>query len=151
MTQKKRQGAILMLGLAAVLTGCGGGGDTMGSSEGSSNLISAYGSALASTSSKMDAQGLQQSFHGSFLDAGYPKAQVDENIAADAQAYAQAEYSGFANLKLSDATIGDCVENICTLSGTLTNSDADTTSIPFSVRVINTGGVVRIYGDQKTS
>jgi lipopolysaccharide export system protein LptA len=53
---------------------------------------------------------------------------------------------------LSEVSIDACdANNVCTLTGTLTNSDADTTSVTFTTQVKITDGKVRLYGDQLSS
>jgi hypothetical protein len=40
---------------------------------------------------------------------------------------------------------------VCTLTGTLTNADADATAVPFSTQVVLESGNYRVLGDQKSS
>jgi hypothetical protein len=42
-------------------------------------------------------------------------------------------------------------KDICTLTGTLTNSDADITSVEFSTKVLVMSGVAYLYGDQSSN
>jgi hypothetical protein len=136
----------------ATLAACGGGGGGESLDE---TFVRDYGSALAGTSTPagLGSTSLKQSFDDKFLDAGYTKADVVANLDQDAQALsANADYSLFPQLTLADASVGNCgTDNVCTLTGTLTNNDADATSVPISVRVLLSNGGYRLYGDQKTS
>lgn len=136
---------------AASLAACGGGGGG-GDTSSSTNL---YTSNLpqAGSSSTLRSQSLQQAFASNYLDAGTDRAQLLDAMAQDAAAIdANAGFSGFPAGTLSDVQIGNCdTSNVCTLSGTLTNADADTTSVAFSTQVVLDNGNFRVLGDQKSS
>jgi hypothetical protein len=153
MQMKKLAGALAAVGLALGLAGCGGGGDD-GPAPGTA-FVQSYGNALAATgsSSGINATALKDSFDAKYLDAGVTKDVVVASLDQDATAMAaSADYSGFPATQLSGVTIDNCgADGVCTLSGELVNTDADATSVPFSVQVINAGGTYRLYGDQKTS
>jgi hypothetical protein len=151
MTLKKWLHAGVAVSLLGGLAACGGGGG--GESLGET-FTQNYGTALAATTTPagVNSVALKDSFDEKFLDAGYTKAQVVANLDQDAQAMATPEYSLFPQLALSDASVGSCgSDNVCTLTGNLTNTDADTTTVPVSVRVVLTNGGYRLYGDQKAS
>jgi hypothetical protein len=137
--------------VAIGLAGCGGG-DSVGSD---AALAQSYAGALAATasSSGINATALKDSFDTNYLDAGASKPMVVASLDQDAQAMAAAsDYSGFPVTALTDVVVDKCGANgVCTLSGVLTNADADSTSVPFSVQVINVGGTLRLYGDQKST
>lgn len=134
---------------AASLAACGGGG---GDTAESTNL---YSSNLpqAGSSATLRSQAFQLAFATNYLDAGTNRAQLMDAMGNDAAAIdASAGFSGFPAGTLSDVKISNCdTSNVCTLSGTLTNSDADTTSVPFSTQVVLDNGNYRVLGDQKTS
>ena len=92
-------------------------------------------------------------FDDAFLDAGYTKAQVRDNLAQEAAAMAiSPDLSSFPMGQLSDVTITACdASGVCTLTATLTNSDADATAVTFTTQVKVSNGKVRLYGDQKTA
>ena len=154
MQMKKLGGVLATVGLASVLAACGGGGGGDITLPGPA-LAQSYGGALAATgtSSGINSVALKDSFDDRYLDAGVTKAAVAAALDQDAQAMAaSAEYSGFPGTALSDVVVDKCnADGVCTLTGTLTNADADATSVPFSVQVINVGGTLRLYGDQKTT
>lgn len=139
-------------GLAAGLAACGGGDN---GDQGKGALVQSYGGALAATGSAsgINSTALKESFDSRYLDAGVTQAMVGASLDQDAQAMAAAsDYSAFPQLNLTDASVSNCsIDGVCTLSGNLVNADADNTSVPFSVQVISSGGVFRLYGDQKTS
>jgi len=145
--------------LVAGLTGCGGGGSSDPNASVSSGpaaaLVVNYASGLAALNSK---QGLQSTtfanlFSSTFLDAGYTRAQLTDNLAKDAASLdGAAAVSLFPNVTLTKTSL-DCPagSNICTLTGTLANSDADLTEATFSTQVINNNGTYQLLGDQKSS
>ena len=92
-------------------------------------------------------------FDDAFLDAGYTKAQVRDNLAQEAAASAiSPDLSSFPTGQLSDMAITNCdASGVCTLTATLTNSDADATAVTFTTQVKISNGKVRLYGDQKTA
>lgn len=152
MQMKKLCSVFAALGLAIGLAGCGGG-DSAESLDAA--LARSYGDALAGTGSAngINAAALKDSFDSRYLDAGVTKPVIVAGLDADAQAMAASpEYSGFPTTGLSQVVVDKCgADGVCTLSGVLTNSDADATSVPFSVQVITGGGAMRLYGDQKNS
>jgi len=153
--------------IAAALSACGGGGDSAPAAAAATaaapavdpaavtSLSTALNSGLAALASYA---GLQSSafvdlFASSFLDAGYTKAQLQANLAQDATALTVSpDISSFPVISLSDATVSNCdVNNICTLTATLNNKDADTTSAPFTTQVLYSNGKYLLLGDQKSS
>ena len=87
------------------------------------------------------------------LDAGYTKTQLREDFAQEAAAMAvAADLSAYPMGRISAATISACdAANVCTLTATLTNTDADTTTVTFSTQVKYSNGKFRLYGDQKSA
>ncbi len=143
-----RHAAFALALVSAALSGCGGGGGdgvvpapqlTL------SDALSSQATSLAPTAA------LQDALASNFLDAGMTRAQVLESLTQDGQtASATPEFSGVPLAKLSDTRISNCDrQNVCTLTGTLTNDDADTTSVPFTARVVLEDRSFRLLGDQQ--
>jgi hypothetical protein len=141
---------LLALGLVA----CGGssGTTTLVTADPAGNLTSSFGAGLSALNTKL---GLQSAaflglFAPNFLDAGYTQAQLADNLAKDAVSLDGATgVSLFPMVSLSNATVV-CTgtSNVCTLTGTITNVDADVTETTFSTAVILTNGSFRLLGDQ---
>ena len=141
--------AVLTLGTAAGLSACGGsdGPDAMAGA-------SAYASALAQTNSAAGATSpaLQSALAADYLDAGVTRAQVLDALGKDAAGFGTAEFSGLPGVTLTDVNVSGCnASNVCTLTGTLANADADTTAVPFSTQIVLDNGSYRVLGDQKSS
>lgn len=136
------------------LTGCGGGDSSPDSIE---TFKSAYASSLAGLSSPAVLSGasVQDLFDTKFLDSGFTRADIVAALNSEASATQNAsDYSSIPQVTLVNATVSDCVSGpdyLCTLTGTLTNGDADTTSIPFTTKLRLTEGKLRLYGDQLAS
>lgn len=147
---KKLQGA-LALAAAGLVAACGGGGGSTPAQEFAQNF-SASVQAMASPGGLTSAA-LLDLFAGTYLDAGMTKDQLTAALRADAAALASTpEFSLFPLAFLTDVTLTNCdAQNVCTLNGTLTNSDADTTSVPFSAKVQVANNTVRLLGDQSAS
>ena len=136
------------------LAGCGGG-----SGNAIDDLRTAYSSAMSglTTPSVLTGSVLQDLFDLKFLDSGSTRADTLSALAAEASALqAGAGYSSVPQVALSNIDISDCrtvngEPNVCTLTATLTNSDADTTSVTFSTLVRQSDGKLRLYGDQSAS
>jgi hypothetical protein len=141
--------AALCIGASAVLAACGGG-DGPDSVAG----LTPYATAIAQTNTAagLNSSALQSSFASGYLDAGMTQAQLMDALGKDAAGFASAESSGLPVASLTDVAIGNCNSNsVCTLTGTLTNSDADATAVPFTTQVVLEGGNYRVLGDQKSS
>lgn len=149
----KKQKTLAACALAAAgLAACGGGGD--GGADPAA-LASGYTASLAqmNTASGLTSASVQDQFASSYLDAGMTKAQVVDALGKDAAALGgNSGFSLFPMAGVADVSIGNCsAASVCTLSGTLTNADADTTSVPFTTQVVLENGAWRLYGDQKSS
>jgi hypothetical protein len=143
-------GAALTIAAAAGLTACGGGGNAPDPLA----AATSYGTAIAQANSAagLNSAALQSSFASGYLDAGMTQAQLLDALGKDAAAFATAGYSGLPVAGLTDVAIGNCnASSVCTLTGTLTNSDADATAVPFSTQVVLESGSYRVLGDQKSS
>ncbi|MBC7471115.1 MAG: hypothetical protein H7322_17485 [Ramlibacter sp.] len=140
--------------MSALLLGVVGCGGSDGGAD-AAVLPTAYNSGLAALNTRA---GLQSAafvdlFDPNFLDAGYTKLQLVDNLAQDAASTAvSADLSMFPSASLANASVGNCASSgICTLTGTLTNTDADTTEVPFTAQVMLSNGAYRLLGDQKSS
>lgn len=144
-TRNFRHAAFALAIVSAALTGCGGSGDEVTPQLPLSQALSSQSSSLAPSAA------LQDALASNFLDAGMNRTQVLDAVTQDGQtASSTPEFSGFPLAALSDTTVTDCDSNrVCTLSGTLTNQDADTTSVPFSARVVLEDRSYRLLGDQQ--
>lgn len=150
---RKLKGFSLAISTTVVLAACGGGSDN----------TPAFASRLASTFNVMVGQlstaaGLAgaatlESFDAAYLDAGYSRAMLATDLAANANALtSDPDLSLFPAGTLSNAVIEGCdAKNVCTLRATLTNSDADVTSVDFSTKVVFSNGAYRFLGDQANS
>lgn len=154
MTKSSLRVLLGALAAASALAGCGGGG---GSSPAASTDVSGTGATTyAALLSQLNTPaGLAGSradavFHDDYLDSGMTKPQVIEALSKEGAALsASSEHSLFPQAALSDVQLTGCdANNVCTLTGTLLNSDADNTSIQFSTRVVNSNGTYRLLGDQ---
>lgn len=148
--------------VAALATGCGGGSGSAvvnnapGSpADASATFGSAYSMSLAALTTAAGLQGnvLLDLVDSTFLDAGYTKAKMADNLTQDAASLSAASaVSLFPGVTLTNpaiACVGAAV--ICTFSGTITNSDADTTDTTFTTPVLFSNGAFRLLGDQAAS
>jgi len=160
-------------GLLALLTACGGGGNsvvvdaapttppptttnppgsTAPTAAQQSSFVADYGNGVAMLNSYggLTSTAFVDLFDDAFLDAGYDKTQVRNNLQQEAIALTTSpDLSAFPQVKLSGMTIGNCdAANVCTLTATATNTDADSTAVPFTTRVRLQNGKFRLYGDQ---
>lgn len=139
--------AALTIVASAGLAACGGGD---GPDVGATPYVTAI--ALANSAAGLNSAALQSSFAAGYLDAGMTQAQLMDALGKDAAAFGSADYSGLPVAGLTDVAIGNCnSSSVCTLTGTLTNSDADATAVPFSTQVVLESGSYRVLGDQKSS
>jgi hypothetical protein len=145
---------MVLIGLAA----CGGGSDTVSSPNSvdpSLTFTDAYSRSVAAlnTVSGLQSTALLDLVDATFLDAGYTKKQMADNFAADAASLSGAiAVSLFPNTKTTNMAI-KCIGTSlqCTLSGTISNSDVDTTETNFTTQVIYKDGAFHLLGDQASS
>jgi hypothetical protein len=144
-----------MAAAAAALTACGGGGSSTAGSGDSSAFAASYAANLSqlSTAAVLTSPALQDQFSTNYLDAGTTKTQVVAALNQDAAAIgADSSFSLFPMGSLTDVSVSNCNSaNVCTLTGTLTNADADSTSVPFATQIVLENGTWRLYGDQQSS
>jgi hypothetical protein len=142
--------------LAGALVACGGGGGAAGATQTSlaaqaeqafSTLLSQLGTATG-----LSSLALGDLFAGNFVDAGFTRAQLLDALKQEAAAMnAAADYSLFPQATVSNVVLTDCSQDVCTMSGTLTNNDAESTSVPFSTKVSTANGQIKLLGDQQAS
>ena len=156
--------ARVAVGLVASITlaACGGGNGFAGNAQLDANA-SVFAADFANRVNRMvlglgTVSGLKDSsilalFDSKYLDAGYTKATLAVDMAANSEALtANSDLSLFPSGTVSNVVIGSCdSQNVCTLSATLTNSDADVTEVNFTTKVISTGNGFVFYGDQNNS
>ena len=142
--------AALMIVAATGLAACGGGGDGLNVLAGPNTYAAAI--SQMNSAAGLTSAALQSSFAAGYLDAGMTQAQLLDALGKDAAAFSTAGYSGVPLAGLTDVAVSGCnASNVCTLTGTLTNGDADTTTVPFTTQVVLENGGYRLLGDQKSS
>lgn len=138
--------------VVGLVTACGGS-DTLVDTRPA--FTSAFTSSIAALTTAAGLQGntFLDLVDSSFLDGGYTKAQMADNISKDAASLTGATaVSLFPGVNITNPQITcDSPTNICTFSGTIVNSDADTTETTFSTPLIFSNGVFRLRGDQAAS
>ena len=148
----------------ALLAACGGGSDSAPAAvvpaapdlgPARTAFASDYTKGLAAlvTFEGLNSAGFVELFDETFLDAGYTKAQLRSSLAQEAAAMAtSADLSGFPLAAASNMTVGDCdAANVCAVTVTFSNADADTTAVTLTMRAKFSDGKFRHYGDQKSS
>jgi len=152
--------------LISLLAACGGGGDDFTSdTDAQSSFISAYNSGLGTLGSVagLASSSFRDLFDAAYTDSGMTRAAVVAALDSDAAALKEVpDLQAFPIAQLSKASISNCntATKICTLTGTLTNSDADptgadasaVTEVTFSTQVrYDASGKFRLLGDQSKS
>jgi hypothetical protein len=154
MITKRVFSSSLFLSGVLTLTACGGSSslDLEAAATDFSTKISSYISELA-TSAGLNSKSLPNLFDEKFLDGGSTKADLVSSLAANSTALGtNPDLSLFPMATVSNSKLYGCDNNgICLMSATLTNSDADTTSVEFSTKVIVVSGVVYLFGDQSST
>jgi hypothetical protein len=155
MTTKRLFSSSLILSAALTVSACGGGESTLNIESAVTEFSAKFTSYLANLTSSagLNSNTLPNLFDERFLDGGFRKADLVNSLTANASALGtNQELSLFPTATVTNSTLSGCDNNnICTLTGTLTNSDADTTSVDFSTKVIVVSGVVYFYGDQSST
>ena len=108
--------------------------------------------ALASVSG-LTSTAVADLFDSKYLDMGVTKAALLDALKANSAALSTTpELSLFPLAQVTNPVISNCDgNNVCTLNATLVNSDADTTSVDFSTKVILVAGAFYFYGDQSST
>jgi hypothetical protein len=141
----------LVLSALLTLSACGGS-SALDLEAAAAAFSTKFNSALASLTSSvgLNSQALTNLFDDKFLDGGSNKSQLLNMVTESSTALATSpDLSLFPMAAVTNVKLTGCDSNyVCTLNGTLTNSDADTTTVDFSTKVIVIAGVVYLYGDQ---
>ncbi len=145
----------VICGTVVLITACGGGGgpDTITLLQTKFvNAVSASFQSLAGFKA-LTSTSFQDLFDSGYLDSSITKTTAAANFTQDQTASASADWSAFPFAALSNVAVTNCnAAQVCTMTGTLTNTDADSTTIDFSTLVkIGTDGQMRFYGDQSSS
>lgn len=144
----------VILSTLLALGACGGGaGD---SAQAQANAITAKinaGLNALSTSIGLTSNAVTGVFYTNYLDMGFSKTNLTDVLAANSAASGTTpELSLFPLAQVTNPVISSCdANNVCTLNATLVNSDADTTSVDFSTKVIIVDGAIYLYGDQSST
>jgi len=152
----------LAAGLLSLLTACGDDSTTTPTStstapttEQVATFTSSYNGGVAAlkTFSGLTSSGFVDLFDDAFLDAGYTKQELKDNLTQESFAVAvAADLSSFPVATISGVTVSGCGTNgVCTLTATVTNADVDTTTTTYTIPVKFSSGKVRLYGDQKAA
>jgi len=170
MNERSIRRVVAACGLAALLSACGGGSDITAppppSTDVASNVdkqntfIADYtkGLMVINTYVGLTSASFLDLFDVSFLDGGNTKPLLGASFAQEAMAMAASpDLPSFPMAALSTASISACdSSNVCTLTGTLSNNDVDTsadntTAITFTTRVKYSDGKFRLLGDGTAS
>lgn len=150
-----------------MLGACGGGDDTVAVSTSANplavtsadinNFVAAYKDASSSLD-KLASPAFADQIDDGFLDAGYTKAQLQANLAADKTAVATASSgiaadTAFPLIRFDSAAASQCNDTtgICQLSVTYINPAPDLTVSTDVVQVRKSAGKLRLLGDQRAS
>ena len=154
MISKRVFSSSIVLSALLTLSACGGGSTTIDLQATATDFSAKVSSSLSAltSSASLKSQALLDLFDEKFLDGGFTRADLVSLLSTNAttlETNTELYLFPMATVTNAKVTCGDT--NICTLSGTLTNSDADTTSVDFSAKVlVNTRGVF-FYGDQSST
>jgi len=153
MISKRVFSSSIVLSTLLTLSACGGGGTTIDLQATATDFSARVSSSLSALTSSagLKSQALLDLFDEKFLDGGFTRADLVSLLSTNATTLeTNTELSLFPMATVTNAKV-TCDTNICTLTGTITNSDADTTSVDFSTKVlVNTRGVF-FYGDQSST
>ena len=132
-----------------------GGNNALSLEDAATDLSTKIGTYLSelTSSAGFNTKALPNLFAEKYLDGGFTKADLENSLTANSTALGtNPGLSLFPIATVTNAKLSGCdSNNICTLNGTLTNSDADTTSVDFSTKVLVSLGVVYFYGDQSST
>jgi hypothetical protein len=154
MITKRVFSSSLILSAMLTLIACGGN-NPLSLEDAAIDLSTKIGTYLSelTSSAGFNTKALPNLFAEKFLDGGFTKADLENSLTANSTALGtNPELSLFPMATVTNAKLSGCDgNNICTLNATLTNSDADTTSVDFSTKVLVSLGVVYFYGDQSST
>jgi hypothetical protein len=144
---------LLVASLLAALSACGGSDNnsnpTTPTSDFNSNLQTSV--ATAATSAGLTSATTTDLIDAAYKDSGNTRTSQLAYLQAEATAItANTDLSGFVGYTVSNIQISNCESNnVCTMTATLTNTDADTTTADITTKVKQgTDGKYRLYGDQ---
>jgi hypothetical protein len=137
---------------ALALSGCGGSSLQTAQPVDIANFTSSYTQSLAAlaTATGMKSAALADLFDPSYLESGVTKSDVIAALNGEADvSTASTEYSSFPQMLATNISITDCdvSTQLCNMSVTLTNSDADSTSLVYTTR-LKFSDKLRLFGDQ---
>jgi hypothetical protein len=149
----------IVVSALVTLSACGGGGSSYASGNGTETAAASFATKVSAAytslaaSSGLTSAALADLFNANYLDMAFNKTSVLAVFKANSDALATTpELSLFPLAQVTNPVITFCDgNNVCTLNATLVNSDADTTSVDFSTKVIIVSGVVYFYGDQSST
>lgn len=154
MISKRVFSSSIVLSAVLTLSACGGGStiDLQTTATEFSTKITTALAELAS-SAGLNSQTLPNLFNEKFLDGGFSKADLVNSLTANSTALGtNPDLSLFPMAAVTNVKLTGCdTKDICTLTGTLTNSDADTTSVEFSTKVLVIAVVAYLFGDQSST
>lgn len=92
-------------------------------------------------------------FDDAFLDSGYTKAQLRQNVADEAVALGNtADLSLYPLFAVTISSISGCDgAGVCDMTAVWKNEDVDANEVTFTTKVKKDNGSYRFYGDQKNS
>jgi hypothetical protein len=135
------------------LSGFGTGSDS--SAAAGDSLVAKADSAQAAP---IAVSGLASTAVADRVDAEHPDMSFTKSIVPDGSKAnsvalgSNSELPLFPSTQVINPVISNCDSSkVCTLNATLINSDADTTSVDFSTKVIFVAGVFYFYGDQSST
>ena len=143
---------LLIASCLFALSACGGSDSsspTTPTSDFNSNLQTSV--STAATSAGLTSTTTTDLIDTAYKDSGNTKTSQIAYLQAEAAAItANTDLSGFAGFTVSNIQITNCdANNVCTMTATLTNTDADTTTADITTKVKQgTDGKYRLYGDQ---
>jgi hypothetical protein len=143
----------LVVGLSTFVAACGSSSSSTVDS--TASLVTRFTEAVTLLSS---APGLKDAkipalFDETYKEAGYTKANLTADLQAESTSLAaNADASLFPITTLKDVTVSACdASSVCTLTGTLVNSDVDTTETVVTTKVKKVNGEYFFVGDQQAS
>ena len=151
--------ATVLVSALMTLSGCGGGSNSYVGANGTATAADAFATKVSAayaalvTGSGLTSSAVADLFDAKYLDMGLNKTGVLDVLKANSVALGTTpELSLFPLAQVTNPVITFCdANNVCTLNATLVNSDADTTSVDFSTKVIIVSGLVYFYGDQSST
>lgn len=143
--------------MMSTLAACGSNDTPKASTTPITSFVASYNQTLASVQT-LNTATFSDLIDDAFLDAGYTKAQMLDNIKQDNDALAAnptllAADSLYPMFSIEDAVLSQCDDNsgICQLTASYVNVAPDASRASTVVPVRFKDGKFRLYGDQKTT